>query len=120
MAQRSQNARDEQGRWDAGGGSVEFNESIDNRLQLEVMEEYSAEVLHSEFLGYQNIFRKQEGRDTHWIALIFKVLVDPNQVKIGEPHKFDNIGWFNLDNLPSPLHSKMPETLELYRDKLIS
>jgi 8-oxo-dGTP pyrophosphatase MutT (NUDIX family) len=118
MAKRSANARDEQGTWDNGGGGVEFGEKIEDCLRKEIREEYSAEVLDYEFLGYRDVHRIQNGKPSHWIALDFKVLVDPAQVKIGEPHKFDDIGWFTIDNLPSPLHSQVGAHLERHRDKL--
>ena len=50
----------------------------------------------------------------------FKVLVDPKQVKIGEPDKFDDIGWFEIDNLPDKLHSQIRAHLKIYHDKLIN
>ena len=36
MNKRSQNCRDEQGRWDFGGGGVEFGESITDALKREM------------------------------------------------------------------------------------
>ena len=51
-------------------------------------------------------FREHNGPNTHWVALDFKVLVNPDQVKIGEPHKFDEIKWFTLNNLPQAEHRK--------------
>ena len=54
MAQRSQNARDEQGRWDIGGGGVEFGDTIENTLRKEIKEEYNADVLSFEFLRMKN------------------------------------------------------------------
>jgi 8-oxo-dGTP diphosphatase len=50
---------------------------------------------------------------SHWVAIVFAVLVDPATVAIGEPHKFDQLGWFAPDALPAPLHSQLPATLEL-------
>ena len=58
------------------------------------------------------------GEKTHWVALDFKVLVDREKVKNGEPHKFDDIGWFTLDNLPTPQHSQVPNFFRLYKEKL--
>jgi 8-oxo-dGTP diphosphatase len=57
-------------------------------------EEYCADVLEYEFLGYRDVHREHEGNRIHWLALDFKVLVDPAQVKNGEPHKFDAVEWF--------------------------
>jgi ADP-ribose pyrophosphatase YjhB (NUDIX family) len=118
MGKRSTNCRDEHGRWDIGGGGLEFGDTVENTLVSEIKQEYCTDVLGSEFLGYRDVHREHEGIKTHWIALDFKVLVDKEKVKNGEPHKFDEIGWFTLDTLPNPIHSQLPKFLELYRDRL--
>lgn len=118
MAKRSVNSRDEQGIWDIGGGAVEFGSTIDETLKNEIYEEYCAKVLTYEFLGFRDVHRENKGQKTHWIALDYKVLIDPNGVKIGEPHKFDDIGWFKLEDLPKPQHSQFPKFLELYLSHL--
>jgi ADP-ribose pyrophosphatase YjhB (NUDIX family) len=115
---RSKNCRDEIGNWDCGGGALEFDGTVENTLRKELKEEYCADVLKYEFLGYRDVHRERNGIKNHWIALDFKVLVDRDKVKNGEPHKFDEIGWFRLDNLPSPLHSQIPNALKLYKEKL--
>src|SRR5688572_4530859 len=94
MAKRNSNTRDDHDCWDIGGGGVEFGDSIEDRLRQEIKEEYCTEVLEHEFLGYRDVHRVHEGKPTHWIALDFKVLVDRAKVAIGEPDKFDDIGWF--------------------------
>ncbi len=40
MAKRSQNARDEQGKWDIGGGGLDFGISVEETLKKEIKEEY--------------------------------------------------------------------------------
>jgi 8-oxo-dGTP diphosphatase len=118
MAKRSHNSRDEHGRWDIGGGGLEFGETVEQTLMQEISQEYGTDVLGFEFLGYRDVHREHEGMKTHWIALDFKVLVDPAKVKNGEPHKFDEVRWFTLDTLPRELHSQLPNFFELYRHKL--
>jgi 8-oxo-dGTP diphosphatase len=118
FARRSQNSRDEQGIWDIGGGGVDFGETIENTIKKEIMEEYCAKVLEFEFLGFRDVHRTHNGVKTHWIALDYKVLIDPNGVKIGEPHKFDDIGWFKWGSFPTPQHSQFPEFLNKYQEKL--
>lgn len=120
MAKRSAQARDEQGRWDIGGGGVEFEDSVERTLKKEIMEEYCTEVVKFEFLGYRDVRREQNGKPTHWIALDFKVLVNPEMVKNGEPHKMDEVKWFSFDDMPEmeESHSQWPEFLRLYRHRL--
>jgi len=118
FAKRSQNSRDERGIWDIGGGGVDFGETIENTLKKEIMEEYCAKVLDFEFLGFRDVHRAHDGKETHWIALDYKVLIDPVGVKIGEPHKFDDIGWFQWGSFPKPPHSQFEEFQNKYKDKL--
>ena len=119
MAKRSKNARDEQGRWDIGGGGLELHDTVENTLKKEIKEEYGTDVLEFEFLGYRDVHRENKGVATHWIALDFKVLIDPKKVKNGEPHKFDEIAFFRFDNLPTPTHSQFPQFLKQYKQKLL-
>ena len=118
MAKRSQNARDEKGRWDIGGGGIELHETVENTLSKEIKEEYNADVVDFEFLGYRDVHRFFDGNKTHWLALDFKVLIDSTNVKINEPHKFDDIGWFTLETIPENTHSQFPEFLKKYKDQL--
>lgn len=120
MGKRNTNTRDEMGKWDIGGGGLEFEDSVEQTLRKEIKEEYGTEVLQFEFLSYRDVFRKHNGTPTHWIALDFKVLVDKSEVKNNEPYKFDEVKWFTFDNLPEPeeLHSQLPTFLEKYKGKL--
>ncbi len=119
LAKRSVNCRDEHGTWDTGGGGLEFGDTVLDTLAKEIAEEYCTDIIEQEFLGYRDVHRMTpEGTPTHWIALEFKVLVDRTKVAIGEPHKFDELGWFTLDALPSPLHSQLPNALEQYKGRL--
>src|SRR5262245_31287713 len=109
LAKRSNNARDEHGTWDIGGGGIDFGQTVEQTLRDEIRQEYCTEVEDVEFLGFRDVHRMNaDGSKTHWVALDFKVLVNPDLVKIGEPHKFDDIGWFRLEALPEPLFSQLP------------
>lgn len=118
MAKRNNNTRDEHGKWDIGGGGLELGDSIEDTIHREILEEYCTDVVESEFLGYRDVHREHDGKPTHWIALDFKVKIDPTKVKNGEPHKFDDVQWFTLDTIPEDAHSQFPHFLELYLDKL--
>lgn len=119
MAKRGQNCRDEHGCWDIGGGGVEHGDTIEQTIRKEILEEYATDVLDFEFLGYRDVHRDVGEKRSHWIALDFKVLVDREKVKNGEPHKFDDISWFRLDALPGKYHSQFPAFLEAYRSRLV-
>ena len=114
FAKRSKECRDEREVWDIGGGGLEFGDTVEETLRKEIKEEYGAEVLAFEFLGYRDVHRENEGVKTHWVALDFKVKLDPSQVINGEPHKIEEITWFKLSDSPSPLHSQLPTFFKNY------
>ena len=120
MQKRGQNCRDEQGRWDFGGGGLDFGMTIEDQLRAELKEEYCVTNYKEKFVGYNETFREFDGKKAHWVHFHFLVEVDPTEVKNGEPHKFDEIKWFRLDNLPSPLHSATLNDLKQFKDQMPS
>ena len=114
ISRRSTNARDEHGTWDPGGGGLKFGERIEDAVRREVLEEYCATALAIEFVGYRDVFRSMNGQQTHWLMFDHKVLVDPAEVKIGEPHKCDGLRWVTLEEvvaIDEPMHSQFPAFL---------
>ncbi|MCX6778717.1 MAG: NUDIX domain-containing protein [Candidatus Magasanikbacteria bacterium] len=118
MSKRNQNARDEKGRWDIGGGAVEFGSTAEETLRKEIKEEYSTDVVDFEFIGFRDVLREYEGQPTHWLMLDYKVLVDKDLVANGEPHKFDDVTWFTLESMPKEIHSQLKIFLEKYKNEL--
>ena len=118
LSKRGQNARDEHGRWDCGGGGIEFGDTAEATARKEIKEEYCTDVLELEFLGYRDVFREQNGTPTHWLSLDFRALVDRDSARNGEPHKLDEVRWFPLAALPEPMHSQWPNFLTQYRSRL--
>jgi 8-oxo-dGTP pyrophosphatase MutT (NUDIX family) len=109
LARRSSGARDEPGAWDCGAGALEYGETFEDAVTREVTEEYATAPLAIDLLGVRNVLRGE----SHWVAVVFSVRLDPDRVRIGEPHKFDELGWFAPGALPAPLHSQLPQTLAL-------
>jgi 8-oxo-dGTP pyrophosphatase MutT (NUDIX family) len=118
LNKRNTNCRDEHGRWCPGGGGLELHDTVEDTLAKEIAEEYCTDIIDKEFLGYRDVHREHEGAKTHWIALDFRVHIDRAKVRNGEPHKFDDLQWFRLEDFPEPLHSQFPHFLEKYGDRL--
>lgn len=119
LQKRGQNARDENGRWDIGGGAIEFGQTAYEALEGEISEELSTDVLDHTFLGYRDVHREKDGQSTHWVALDFLVRVDPEKVVNGEPHKFDDVRWFALNDMPENLHSQLPKFWQQHKERIV-
>ena len=114
LARRGEGARNEPGAWDPGAGALEHGESFADAVCREVLEEYTVRPLRVETIGVRNILRGDPV--SHWVAVVCAVEVNPGSVSIGEPHKFDELGWFALDDVPSPLHSQLPATVHMFQE----
>lgn len=115
LHKRSKNCRDEQGRWDCGGGSMKWGETFGQTVKREIREEYGAKPLEVKLVGVNNVLRRNGKERTHWVAVIFAVKLSPEKVKIGEPKKIDEIGWFKVGKFPKPLHSMFLRHFELVK-----
>ncbi len=120
LDKRGPNSRDEQGLWELGGGGLEVKDSVEETLRKEIKEEYGCDVISFEFLGFRDVFRSINDIQTHWVTLDFKVLVDPKQVKNGEPNKLEDVRFFTFENIPDKdqCHSQLWHFLNKYRQKL--
>lgn len=119
MSKRSQNCRDEKGRWEVAGGGLKWGFSAVDNLKREVKEEFDATAHDIKFMGYRDVFRtREDGVPTHWLMLDYAVRVDPKEVRLNEPDMADEIGWFTPDNLPTPLHSQQTAFMNKYHHEI--
>lgn len=119
FSKRSKNSIDEIGTWQLGGGRLEFTEEPDKGVLRELKEELGV-VRESPdtFIGTTSFVREHEGQTTHWMCFSYIFHVDPQEVKNNEPQKIDEIGWYELKHLPSPIHEASLILLKKYRDVL--
>ncbi len=116
LQKRSENCRDEQGTWTAGGGTLEFGESPEEALARELKEEYGCEGIIEEAAPPKSFSLDNGERKIHWIILRYFVRVNRDDVKLNEPESMTEIGWFKVNNLPSPLHSGAKTDFENLKD----
>ena len=57
LNKRTAKSRDEYGRWDPGGGGINFGEKVPDALKREIKEEYCTNILKAEFLGFRDVHR---------------------------------------------------------------
>ncbi len=93
--------------------------STDDHGVAAVAAKYGCEVLDLKLVGPYSLVRENNNKPTHWVLVAFAAHIDPRQVRINEPEKIDEIGWFELDNLPSPLHSGVKYYLPNVKEYII-
>lgn len=117
MHKRSKNTRDQHGHWDWGGGKMELGETIEEGLLRELQEEYGVDGKIEHVLPPVDWVSK--GKITaHWVVLLHIVKVDRDKVINNEPRSIEELGWFDFDNLPDPLHEGNKYDLELHGEEI--
>jgi 8-oxo-dGTP pyrophosphatase MutT (NUDIX family) len=116
LHKRGDKARDEKGRWDFGGAGLEKGEELEECVIREVKEEWGVDGTIQDQLPAHLITREQDGVKTYWVAVPFFVKVEVNKARIMEPDKFSEMGVFDLNHLPQPLHSGVRYTMDKYPD----
>jgi 8-oxo-dGTP diphosphatase len=125
---RGKEAKNERGKWEIPGGSVEFGETLEDALKREIMEEHGVEIAIVELLDVCSHIINDEHQ--HWVSPTYICTIVSGTPVIKEPHKCDEIGWFTLDEanqLPlsivtlydiSIFQKKYPCGLESLADKI--
>lgn len=101
LCKRSMHAKNERGCWENPGGAVEFGEKLEDAVKREIKEELNIDLeLLEQFPAGDHII---PGDRQHWVATTFLAKIKSGKPKIMEPEKCDEIKWFSLKDLPSPL-----------------
>jgi len=86
----------------------------------EIREEYGCSATIQRQLPAITLLRQSpDGVKTHWIIVPFILLIseiEAQNVKIGDPEKMVEMGWFTFANLPQPLHSGFQKTTKLCKN----
>ena len=91
------------GAWCPPGGHLEFNESWEDCAIRETLEETGIKIKNIRFgTATNDIFEKE---NKHYMTAIMLADYDSGEVKIMEPEKCEEWGWFEWgkDTLPRPL-----------------
>jgi 8-oxo-dGTP diphosphatase len=107
ITKRGKAARNERGKWEIPGGSVEFGETFEIAIKREIKEENDIEIEVLELLGICDHIIKAENQ--HWVSPTFICRIKKGKPKILEPHKCSEIGWFTIkeaEKLPLSIITK--------------
>jgi 8-oxo-dGTP diphosphatase len=117
LLKRSQNAKNEKGKWEAPGGAVEFWEKREQAVKREMKEELGVDI---EIIDILQVVDEILSKDRqHWVGTSYLVKIKGKQKpQIMEPKKHDAIGWYSLDNLPSPMSWVTKSDINSYKKRL--
>jgi mutator protein MutT len=113
LLKRSSNAKNEIGLWQKPGGEVEFGETVIEAIKRETKEEIGVDLEILDFLGYTDHIIK--GEEQHWVAFNYLAKISNGTPQILEPHKFDELQWFDLENLPEKTNQTTKEAVARYK-----
>lgn len=90
-----------EGCWCFPGGHLEFNESPKDCARREVLEETGLSIKNLRSGPCTNdIFEKE---NKHYVTLFIVADYDLGELKLMEPDKCEQWGWFDWDKMPQPL-----------------
>jgi mutator protein MutT len=107
ITKRGEKAKNERGKWEIPGGSVEFGETFSISLKRELKEENDIEIEPVELLGICDHIIPDEHQ--HWVSPTYICRLISGEPKILEPNKCAEIGWFNVaeaEELPLSIVTK--------------
>lgn len=91
----------EAGHWSIVGGKVDHLEPSKDAARREAEEETGLTIGAVRFLCVSEQIIAADGQ--HWLSLIFATEDTHGDATLTEPDKLSDIGWFALDELPTPL-----------------
>jgi 8-oxo-dGTP diphosphatase len=115
-ALRGSQAKNERGKWEFPGGSVEFGEKLTDALEREMFEEYGIRIEVRELLDVVDHILPVEGQ--HWVSPTFICRIVEGIPEIREPGKCSQINWFFPEEMPGDLSGASKQSLEHYKQYL--
>ncbi len=117
LAQRGPKARNENGKWEFPGGSVEFGETCEEAIVREIKEELEIDIKVIELVEVVNHILLEEKQ--HWVSPSFVARHVRGEPKIKEPEKCVGYKWvkisdINFDELSIASQSNYKKFVEKY------
>ena len=87
--------------WQFPGGRLEFGETVEACARREVGEEAGIKIRNIAPRGYTNDVFIDAGK--HYVTLFVSSDYDTGELRVMEPDKCEQWGWFHWNELPEPL-----------------
>lgn len=114
---RGEHAKNEVGKWEIPGGSIEFGETIEQAIKREIKEELGIEIEVKRMLQLADHLIPDEHQ--HWISPTYICAIVSGTPEIKEPLKCEKIGWFTLEEAEKlPLSIITKKDIELLKNQI--
>lgn len=97
----------EAGCWSLPGGKIDLWERTEDAARREIAEELGISLGALGLLCVVDLITPDE--QAHWVSPVFLATEFEGQPSLLEPEKHSGLGWFALDDMPSPLASSARE-----------
>lgn len=111
LAKRGRKAKNEQGKWEFPGGTIELGDTMADTVIRELREELAIEIELLEHLPPIDHIIPEEGQ--HWVTSGFISKIVSGQPTILESEKCEAIGWFSLEEIEELADKAITTTLYL-------
>ncbi len=102
------------GKYELPGGHVDENEDIMHAMVREAKEELNID-LKTEDLKIEHILHHFKGNR---LKFIISAKEYEGKLQIGEPDKCEKLEWFNLNNLPNNLDTRLEKVLKEIKENI--
>lgn len=102
--------------WNFIAGGKKSEETTVEAAKREVREETGADFLPEELVGIVD-HKDQRGGEDWWTVAVFEGDIEGEISENMEPEKREELSWFDLGSLPSPLHPTTEMVLDLYKSE---
>lgn len=94
------------------GGHMEHMESFEECVRRETKEEAGIEITNIKFLRLLNM---KAYPPKHYVEVAFVADWKSGEPQVLEPEKFENWGWYDIDNPPTPMFEGIYSHIESYK-----
>ncbi len=108
---------EEENFWNFIAGGKKSEESLVEAMKREVKEEIDAEFVPRNIFGVVD-HESNRQENIWWTIIGFEGRVE-GEFRNNEPEKREKLEWFELEDLPEPLHHTSREILEVYGEEVL-
>ncbi len=101
-----------EGEYGVLGGHLEYMESFEDCAKRETKEEAEIEIKNIKFVGLMNL---KTYAPKHYVDIGLVADWKSGEPRVMEPHKLESWGWYDLNDLPSPLFANLNTYIKSYK-----